>query len=161
MQKIMMIGLALLVLCMTLVPVATAQKTVTDEMALLRADIQADRQAIVAANLGLTEAEGKEVWPLYREYRMELAKVGDRMQKMIQEYIGTYQNMTDEQAKAMLKEFLAIQSDELKIKDSYVKKFGKVLSSVKVVRLYQIENKIDAILRYEMADVIPLVRPGS
>ena len=161
MWKNMTMGLLLLVLCTILSPVATAQTTATDDMASLRAEIQADRQAIVAANLGLTDAEGEAVWPLYREFRTELAKVGDRTQKLIQDYVGAYKSMSDEQAKTMLKEMLAIQSDELKIKDSYVKKFGKVLPPVKVVRLYQIENKLDAIIRYEMADVIPLARSGS
>jgi hypothetical protein len=39
-----------------------------------------------------------------------------------------------------------------------VKQFSKVLPGVKVAGVYQIENKLDAVVRYEMAGQIPLVK---
>lgn len=40
-------------------PVVQAQVSETDQLQQLRADVQAGRQAVVAANLGLTDAEGE------------------------------------------------------------------------------------------------------
>ena len=65
---------------------AVAQVSDTDLLQQLRADIQTDRQALVAANLGLTDAEGEAFWPIYRQYRAEMGAVGDRMQKLIMDY---------------------------------------------------------------------------
>ncbi len=161
MLKKVTIGLGLLAVLVITVPAAMAQVTETDELALLRADIMADRQAVVAANLDLTEAEGARFWPMYREYRQEMMKVGDRTQKVLQEFLKSYETMSADQAKAMLAEMLDMQAEETKLKKSYVKKFGEVLPVVKVVRLYQIDNKIDAIIRYDLAASIPLVRAGS
>ena len=61
----------------------------------------------------------------------------------------------------MLDEMLAIQHDEVKVKKSHLSKFRKVLSEVKVARLYQIENKIDAAIRVELASGISLIESGG
>ena len=140
---------------------ALAQASETDQLQQLRAEIQADRQAVVAANLGLTDAEGAAFWPVYREYRGELSKVGDRMQKLIQDYAKVYDTATNEQAKPMVDEMLAIQQAELKIKESYLPKFRKVVPEVKVARFLQIENKIDAVIKFQLADIIPLAKAAK
>jgi polyhydroxyalkanoate synthesis regulator phasin len=134
-----------------------AQVSETDQLQQLRAEIQADRQAVVMANLKLTEAEGTAFWPLYREYRGEMAKVGDRLQKLIQDYAVTYENATAEQAKAMVDEMMSIQRAELKVKETYLPKFRKVIPELKVARLLQIENKIDTLIKLDLAANIPLI----
>lgn len=134
-----------------------AQASETDQLQQLRAEIQADRQAVVAANLGLTDAEGAAFWPVYREYRGEMAKVGDRLQKLIQDYAKIYDTATAEQAKPMVDEMLSIQKAELKVKESYLPKFRKVIPETKVARFLQIENKIDALIKLELAADIPLI----
>ena len=136
---------------------APAQMSETDALQQLRADIQADRQAVVAANLGLTDAEGAAFWPLYREYRGELAKGGDRLQKMIQDFARVYDTATAEQAKALVDEMFAIQKLDLTVKESYLPRFRKVLPEVKVARFLQIENKVDAVVRLGLAADMPLI----
>ena len=81
-----------------------------------RADIQTDRKAIIAANLPLSDVQAAGFWPLYREYRAEMDLVGDRIVKLIKEFVDTYGVMTDEKATPMLNEFLAIQKDAVKVK---------------------------------------------
>lgn len=127
------------------------------EIALTRAEIQSERQAIVAANLPLTEEQAKTFWPVYRDYRAALAKSGDRVVSLIESYAATQETMTDAQAQALLDEFLAIQKEENKIKTDWVPKFAKILPGKAVARFYQIENKLDILIRYELVAPIPLV----
>ena len=138
-----------------------AQASETDQLQQLRAEIQADRQAVVMANLKLTDAEGQAFWPLYREYRGEMAKVGDRLQKLIQDYAVTYESATAEQAKAMVDEMMSIQRAELKVKETYLPKFRKVIPELKVARFLQIENKIDTLIKIDLAANIPLIGPAK
>lgn len=159
MMKKMCFGVMIAVLLAS-VP-AVAQVSDTDLLQQLRADIQTDRQALVTANLGLTDAEGEVFWPIYRQYRAEMGAVGDRMQKLILDYAEVWETPTDEQAGAMIDEFLAIRKQELKVRKSYLKKFRKVLPEVKVARFVQIENKIEAIINFGLADVIPLIEAGD
>jgi polyhydroxyalkanoate synthesis regulator phasin len=134
-----------------------AQMSETDALQQLRADIQADRQAVVALNLKLTEAEGATFWPVYREYRGEMAKVGDRLQKLIQDYARVYDTATAEQAKALVDEMMAIQRADLTVKETNLPKLRKVLPEVKVARFLQIENELDAVIRLGLASDMPLI----
>ena len=154
--KIFAFGTMLAVALALGAPTALAQVTETDVLQQLRADIQADRQAVVAANLGLTDAQGAAFWPVYREYRADMGKVGDRLQKLIQDYAKVFESVTDAQAKGMVDEMLAIGRDDLKVREAYLPKFRKVLPETKVARFLQIENKIDAIVKLELAGAIPL-----
>ncbi len=140
---------------------ALAQGTETDQLQQLRADIRADRQALVAANLGLTDAEGQAFWPVYRQYHEEMAKLGDRMQKVIQDFARVYEAATALQAKSMIDEMMRLQKDELKVKEAYLPKFRKVLPEVKVARFLQIENKIDAVIRFDITNSVPLIQAAD
>jgi hypothetical protein len=138
---------------------AAAQESgaVEDAVQLTRQVIQTDRQTIVAANMDMTEAESQAFWPLYREYRGEMAKVADRGAALITDYAKNYGTLTDMQAEAMLKESQEIAKKQLSVREDYMKKFKKILPPKKVARFYQIESKLDAVINYELAQEIPLV----
>jgi len=105
-----------------------------------------------------TEAEAKVFWPVYEGYQKEQAKLYERAKNLVGNYAKNYETMTDKMAKKLLDDFMSIESDRLKLKKEYLPKFRKVLSEKKVARYYQLENKIDAIVNYEVAKVIPLVK---
>jgi hypothetical protein len=127
-------------------------------MELTRAEIQTNRQAIVTIAMDLTETESKAFWPLYREYRDALAKVGDRKAALITDFAKNYEALTDEQAKSMTKEMFEIQDKELSVRRDYVKKMEKILPPKKIARFCQVENKLDAVVNYELAGMIPLAK---
>jgi len=156
-KSVCVVGVLLALALLAGVPGVLAQTSETDQLQQLRAEVRADRQAVVAANMGLTDAEGQAFWPVYRQYTQELAKVGDRLQKLIQDYARIYETATSEQAKTMVDEMMAIKKEQLKVKESYLPKFRKVLPEVKVGRLLQIENKVDALIALELAASIPLI----
>jgi hypothetical protein len=128
------------------------------EIALTRQVVQTERQALVTAAMELTEQEGAAFWPLYREYRGAMAKVGDRGQALITDYAAKYATLTDADAQVMLDEMLAIDTEALKVRKDYVKRFGKILPAKRVARFFQIENKMDAVIKADLAETIPLVR---
>ena len=78
----------------------------------LQADLKADRQAVVATNLPLSEGEARAFWPVYKEYRGEVERLGDRVATMITLYAANFETMTDEKADTFLKELLAIERDK-------------------------------------------------
>jgi hypothetical protein len=82
----------------------------------------------------------------------------DRVAKLISDYSTAYQKMTDETATQLLGELLALQSDHAALLQRYVPRFQRVLPPRKVARFYQVENKIRAILDYQLAQDIPLVK---
>lgn len=129
-----------------------------DEIELTRQVIQTERQAIVAVNMGLTDSEGEKFWPLYRDYRNEVAKLGDRLMKVITTYADNYEDLPEETATWMVKEYLEIQKATAELRQNWAPRFREVLTPKQLARFYQIENKLDAIVNYDLAASIPLVR---
>ena len=127
------------------------------EIEQLRADLKADRQAVVAVNLPLSEGESKVFWPVYKEYRGEVEKVGDRTAKLIAAYAANYETMDDTKATAFFNEWQSIERDRSALRDKYVPRVRKVLPAQKAARYFQIENKMDAIVNLGLAADIPLV----
>ena len=138
---------------------AWTQDKPADNMQILRDKVKADKKLVVAANMQLTEAEAKAFWPVYDQYQKDLAAINKRIAKLIQSYAADYQaqTLTDEKATKLTDELVAIEKAEAGLKGSYVPKLSKVLPPKKVARYLQIENKIRAALKYELAGEIPLV----
>ena len=130
----------------------------TDEIELTRSVIQTEKKAIVAANMQFTEEESRAFWPVYNEYQNDLRKVNDKFVKLIEDYAESYLTLTNDEADDLLKESLDIEKERHELKESYMKKFKKELSSKLVARYYQVENKLETIINYEIAATIPLAR---
>jgi hypothetical protein len=135
-----------------------AKAEAMEEIRLTRVAIQAGRQAIVTEAMDLTPKEMETFWPLYREYRLEAAKVGDRVVALIERYAANYDTLTDETANKLLSDFVKIERARADLKAKFLPKFKKVLPATKVVRFYQLENKMDIVILNEMAEQIPLVK---
>ena len=140
---------------------ASAQDTPADNMQFVVEKIRADKKLFIAENMRLTEAEAKGFWPVYENYQDELCLLRARTLKLIDDYAQAYKKMTDNMAKDLLDEYITIETLGLKLRQTYLQKFRKVLPDVKVVRYYQIENKINAAQIYELAAKIPLIKDAD
>jgi hypothetical protein len=124
-----------------------------------RALMQAGRDEIVEFEMGLTEAETERFWPLYKNYRADVMAVRDRYAAMIGGFLKAYEagEVSDEYAAELLDDWLEYEQDLLKVQKEHVRKFKKVLPVRKVVRFYQLENKMDAEIDAELAVFVPLM----
>ena len=138
---------------------ALAQTGATTNMEILRQKIKADKKLVVAENLQLTDAEGAAFWPVYDAYQKDLQAINQRLTKAILAYADAYKKgpITNEVAKTLLDEFMAIDDAEAKLRSTSTPKILAVLPAAKAARYVQIENKIRAVVRYELAAGIPLV----
>lgn len=139
---------------------ALAQNTATDtNMQILLDKVRADKKLVVAANMDLNEAEGKVFWPIYDAYQKDLQAINDRLGKTILAYADAYNKnaLTDDLAKRLTNEALAVDQDELRLRTICASRLNSVLAAKKVARYLQIENKIRAAIRYDLATGIPLV----
>jgi hypothetical protein len=150
---------ALMLAFATLLALPAAAQTSSD-MQILANKIKADKKLVVAANMQLTEAEGKAFWPVYDAYQADLQKINQRLLGTIKRYADAYNKgaVPNETAKKLIGEAIAIEEAEVKLKRSYVPKLEKAIPGMKVARYMQIENKIRAVVRYELASQIPLVQ---
>jgi hypothetical protein len=140
---------------------AMPQEKPADNMQIVREKVRADKKLVVAEAMELTESEATAFWPVYDQYQNELFLLRARTAKLISDYAKAYEKMDNDMAKKLVDEYMTIESLGLKLRQSYLPKLRKVLPEVKVARYYQIENKIQAALMYEIAAAIPLVKSGN
>lgn len=138
---------------------AQGATSASTNMEILRGKLKADKKLVVAANMQLTDAEAKAFWPVYDAYQADLDQINRRIGALVKTYAEVYNKaaVSDDVAKKLLAESLAIEEAEGKLKRAYVARFEKVVPGIKLARYYQIESKIRAIVRYDLAAGIPLV----
>ncbi|HSF15190.1 MAG TPA: hypothetical protein VLK65_06525 [Vicinamibacteria bacterium] len=136
-----------------------AQDQPASNMDILRDKLKADKKLLIAENLGLTEAQSAKFWPVYEEYQKELTGINQRLVKVIQSYANEYNasTLTDAKAKSLMEEALSIEEAEVALKKKYLARLEGVIPAMNAVRYLQIENKIRALIRFDLAASIPLV----
>lgn len=135
-----------------------AAETLSEEGKLTAEIIEAKKKLIVLQNMNLTESETEKFLPVYDQYQEKLAGINKKSAELIQDYAEHYEHMTNERARNLLNDYLDIEAEKNRLQKYYVKKFNEVLTAKKVARYYQVENKIDAIIDYQLVEVIPLVQ---
>jgi len=128
------------------------------EIELTRLALQRQRDDLVNQFMKLNLKEVGAFIPVYEEYRTEMGKLGDRTQRVILDYAKNQDNLSDQKALALLDEWLKIKEAELKLRMKSVEDFKRVLPPKKVLRFFQLDNKFDAIVNYNLSGSIPLVQ---
>ena len=159
-KKTPIVAAAIVMMLLGIAPLRAAQDKPADNMQILRDKIKADKKLLLASNMELTESEAKGFWPIYDEYQKELQKINQRMGKVLESYAddNRRKSLTDDKAKKLIDVAVAIEQAEANIKSTFAPKLSKVLPVKKVVRYLQIENKIRAVVRNDLAQGVPLVR---
>ena len=154
------IGVAVVIMVCGLAPLGLAQDKPADNMQILREKIRADKKLLVAMNMELTESEAKGFWPIYEAYQRDLQKINQRIATLLDSYAADLRgkSLTDDKARKLVSDWVAIEQDEAKLKSSYAPKLSTVLPVKKVARYLQIENKIRAVVKYDLATGVPLVQ---
>jgi hypothetical protein len=158
-MKVLQIGV--LMLSFLFMGQVQAQQAEQMNMEILKEKVKADKKLVVANNMKLTDAEAKTFWPLYDAYQMDLNQINERLMSTIKSYADAYNagkgELSNDLAKKLIGEALAVEESEVKLRQTYAAKLDKVLPATKVARYIQIESKIRAIVRFELATLIPLV----
>ena len=123
---------------------------------LIREQVQTGRRAVVEANLVLSSKQREDFWPLYDEYHEKRDKLMDQRVAILREFDEVRVGITAAKADELLKNAVSLEKDIAKLKDKYRSKFVKVLLPRAALRYYQIENKIDTIIDYDVAKIVPL-----
>lgn len=155
MQAGVRFAVALLALALPRAALAQANEK---EIELTREAIRAEHKLLVSQNLSLNEAQSEAFWPVYDEYAKEITRVNDRRITLLETFGEDYGAIDDAQAASMLEEALSIRQARLDVQKTFLERFGKALPATRVARFYQIESKLDAVVDFELARAVPLVR---
>lgn len=127
------------------------------DLQLLLDTIRSNRRALVAVNLQLSAEEATKFWPLYERYQQEMNAIGDRVSAIVQDYSANFRDLSNDKALELMNKYLEAEADRVKLRRTYLPEFSAILPGRTVARFYQIENKMDAVVRYDLAAAIPVV----
>jgi hypothetical protein len=138
---------------------ALGQELTASSMDVLREQLDLDKKAIVKANLIPTESQAASFWPIYDEYQKELAAIDAQLVNLVNEYADKYiqGSITDAMARRMIGEATNLDEAEVALRKKTLVKLDGVVPPIEAARYLQIENKIRAVVRFDLADAIPLV----
>jgi hypothetical protein len=153
--------LGLLVSGLALAQESTAAANASAEVQNARALLNVAREEIINEEMRFSEDEAAAFWPVYERYRSDLQAVRDRFAEVLTSYSEAYRagTVTEEQANRIVEDYLDIEGDVLRIKKDYLDDFRNVLPARKAARFYQIENKMEIELEYQLSLIVPLVDP--
>lgn len=132
-------------------------QNVDDYMEVQRAALKTEKKAIVADAMQLSDQESTVFWPVYNEFNDKMYTLNTKKYYMIKDFADNFDTMTDEKAIELTAEALKIEQEVQNLKKQYFKKFQKVLSGKQVLRYFQVENKIKALIDAQIASEIPLL----
>ena len=124
---------------------------------LVRADLKAQKVALVTLNMGLTDAQSQIFWPIYRKYDAELTTLNDQAIALIKDYAANYEKMTDAKAGELMKGTLSLMDKRLKLLVKVCDEFAKALDPVVAAKFMQCERQITAALDLQIGSQMPLI----
>jgi hypothetical protein len=163
-RKCMKKLLATCALCTLFVLPVSAQSTdvsakpLTDtDIQLLRSNLQADKNDVIAHTMQFTDAESTAFWPVYRDYSGEQQAIGDTRVQLIKDYAKNFDSMDDAKAKDMAHRLFSIDDKLVKLREDYWPKFEKALGAKRAAKFYQVDNRLSMMVNLQLASEIPLI----
>ncbi|NIS81997.1 MAG: hypothetical protein GTO14_17720 [Anaerolineales bacterium] len=150
MKKLLMVGAFVLV--------ATVVYAQDAYIELLRSDLRTEKVGIITQVMQFTAEEADAFWPVYREYELELTKLGDVRIGLIKDYVQHYETMTDAKARELVKKVLDLERKRTSLKKKYFNRFDRVLPSKTVAKFFQLENQILLLMDLQIASELPFIK---
>lgn len=125
---------------------------------LLRADVRAQKVAIISELMAFTEAEDKVFWPIYREYDLELSRINDERVSSIAEYAKSYPQVTDALADKLATKALELETRRTALQEKYYGRLKTALSPKLAARFLQVEHQLLLIIDLQIAASLPIVQ---
>ena len=156
--------LAVMFAMLAFCPLGRAQDqelTIDSTIAVVRANMRADRAALITTGMNFNDKDGAAFWPIYQQYDYERDRLDDRRAAVIKQYTQKYPNLTDAEAKAMADQMLDCEYRLAELKKKYYKKFNKVLPALTVTKFFQLERRIDLMMDIQVEAALPPLTPAQ
>jgi len=150
------LGAAVAAALALLVASGAAAQTARERLDITRETVENQRRVLVSGSLPLTEAEAKAFWPIYDSYEKERRDLDQRANELLADFLANAASLTDSQAKALTDEALKIDEERARMRRSWYDRMAKAIPPRKLARLYQIDNKLDSMVRADLSRQVPL-----
>ncbi len=132
-----------------------------DELERSRIDLEAKKKVAISNAMVLSADQSDKFWDVYSDYERDSGRLTRQGFTLIREYSDKYKNntITEESAASLIEAYFELEAHKVQLKRDYLPKFSEFLPAKKVFHFYQIDNKIDSLIRCDIAKKLPLIEP--
>ena len=128
---------------------------------LLRSDIKTQAKFIVSQTMKFSEEDASVFWPIYKEYEIEVDKLGDKRLANIKDFVNNYDKMTDQKADKIIDQAFNYQKERLELKRNMYDKLKNKFNSSTAAKFIQLEHQIQLIVDLKINAELPLIKKTS
>jgi hypothetical protein len=153
-SALLMLMFSMLAFC----PVGRAQDqgvNIDSTIAVVRANMRADRTALITTGMNFNDKDGAAFWPIYQQYEYDRSRLDNARVAVIKEYGQKYPTLTDSEAKSMAEQMFEYDSRLATLKKKYYKKFNKVLPALIVTKFFQLDRRVDLLMDMNVESSLP------
>ena len=131
------------------------------DIQLLRQDLRAQKQQLIAQNLPMAESEAIKFWAIYNRYGDELRQINDEKYRLVREYGEQWPGMTNEQALIYIRRWLEVDEQVQQLRLKYVPEVSQVLPGKKAATFFQLDRRISMMIDIQLSSQLPLARSSE
>ena len=135
--RLLIIGMLLLITGASYSQTIEKKDKAMEDKAEMKEKLESRKIAFISSELDLSPEEAQAFWPIFNAYQNELEKV--RKENMPVK--KRWEEMSDEDATALIDSRLVMEEKELSLRKTFVKDLKPVLSTKKIARLMMVERE--------------------
>src|SRR5690348_15865744 len=135
----------------------TSKQNLAEDIKLLRKDVRTEKSKIMGAAMGLDAEQSKKVWPIYKDYDRQLAKLNDVRLGNIIEYAKTYVTVTENKAAELVNGAIAYRKKRIDLLANTYDKVRGALGAPLGARFLQIHYMLLKLMDMQVQSFLPLM----
>ncbi len=130
----------------------------SEEVKLIQQLYGMEKKEILSQFVEFSSDEARTTfWELYEAYESQRKELGQTRVKLLESYVKDYVDMPESEMSALLSGVTKMNSDYVKLLNSYVKKIQKKVGVKQAAQFYQIENYLNNAISVSIAEEIPFI----
>jgi len=123
----------------------------------LRAQLAPGKQSFISRQMALNPAEEASFWPVYDEHQRALESLQQRQRDNAVAYANAVASgeLDESLARELARELVSIASEEARLVDRTYSRLRRSLSEAQALQYLQLEARLAALQRYELASLLP------
>ncbi len=129
----------------------------TDDINLIQSLWGIEKKAIVEEYMDLAPEQESAFWAEYETYETARKELGKQRINIISEYVGSFEDLTDEKASELMNKAIANNIAIQKLAKKTFKKMSKSVSPVKAAQFIQLENYFITSIQMYLQENLPFI----
>lgn len=127
------------------------------EEELINTFMKAEKKALVAENMNLSDDKATAFWTLYDAYSVERDALMKDRTAVLEFYVNEFNDISDEQVDEVMSSSFGSRKADTKLMQKYYKKMKKEVGVKVATRFYMVEEQIQLIVKVAIWEALPLV----